>query len=227
MRKATFLFVWPLLALAAPRALQEGRERAVASRHGDGDEHVGVQDGPAPAHDGFEHGHADHDEHDDGLDHDHEHEHEHQHQHDHTTLVHSDDAAPSSHDHDHGHGNVHGHNGGHIHAGVKADAASAAAHGAAHNHGGHAAPKVVLDDADIHYWHSFPPSYLAADFRLDVDSAIFGEEFPDDWAADEAGGRKGLLLAHVASMLVAYFGILPIGEWGWRETARDTGVLTG
>ena len=83
---------------------------------------------------------------------------------------------------------------------------------AGHHHGSHTAPKVVLDDESIHQWHHYPPSYLAADFRLDNDSAIFGEEFDEAWDPAEAGGRKGLMVLHVVGMSLAYFAALPIGE---------------
>lgn len=79
-----------------------------------------------------------------------------------------------------------------------------------HSHGSHAAPKAVLDDESIHYWHHFPPSYLAADFKLDKDSAIFGEEFDDEWDPQRASGHKSLMLGHVLAMIGAYFGALPI-----------------
>ncbi|EIW68262.1 hypothetical protein TREMEDRAFT_69277 [Tremella mesenterica DSM 1558] len=80
-----------------------------------------------------------------------------------------------------------------------------------HEHGSHKAPKVVLDDVSIHHWHHFPPSYLAADFRLDSDSAIFGEEFDESWDTEQTERHGGLMLVHVASMVIAYFGALPIG----------------
>lgn len=89
--------------------------------------------------------------------------------------------------------------------------AQAHSHGG-HDHGSHAAPKDVLDDADIHNWHDFPPSYLAADFRLDNDSAIFGEVFDETWDAEDASGHVGLAMLHAGMELVAYFGILPIGK---------------
>jgi hypothetical protein len=120
-------------------------------------------------------------------------------------------------------------------SGAKASLHEAAAHAAQghhHSHGAHSAPIVALNDTDIHYWHSFPPSYLAADFRLDEDSAIFGEEFPPDWreSGDGAGGeggeeservvrvrgidtgKRGWMVLHVVGMCVAYFGALPICE---------------
>lgn len=112
------------------------------------------------------------------------------------------------------------------------EAAAHAAQGHHHSHSAHSAPTVALNDTDIHYWHSFPPSHLAADFRLDEDSAIFGEEFPSDWrvTGDGAGGeggeesesvvrvrgvdtgKRGWMVLHVVAMCVAYFGALPICE---------------
>lgn len=80
-----------------------------------------------------------------------------------------------------------------------------------HSHGSHAAAKVELNDAEIHYWHSFPPSYLAADFRLTNDSVIFGEELPAEWDPETASGHKGLMVLHVVFMCMAYFAVLPIG----------------
>lgn len=79
-----------------------------------------------------------------------------------------------------------------------------------HSHGSHAPAKTVLDDADIHFWHKYPPSYLAADFRLDNDSAIFGEEFDEAWDPNDASGHRGLAILHVLSFYTAYFGFLPI-----------------
>ncbi|RSH88825.1 hypothetical protein EHS25_003053 [Saitozyma podzolica] len=79
-----------------------------------------------------------------------------------------------------------------------------------HSHGSHEAAKVTLNDVDIHNWHDFPPSYLAADFRLTNDSAIFGEVFDEDWDPENAAGHKGLMTAHVGAMCLAYFGALPI-----------------
>ena len=81
-----------------------------------------------------------------------------------------------------------------------------------HSHGSHRAPKVSLDDTGIHHWHQFPPTYLAADFRLDNDTAIFGEEFDETWDPENASGHKGLMLIHVLGMTLAYFGALPIGK---------------
>lgn len=185
MRKATFLVVLPLLALAAPRIRTPAESGAfLDTRHGD-DEHdeamVYADHISAMDHDDMTSHHTEeHNSEDSIQDHDH---------------LHTSEAPSGS---------------------SKADAASAAAHGASHHHGSHTAPKTELNDADIHYWHSFPPSYLAADFRLDVDTAIFGEEFPEDWVPENAGGRRGLVSLHIASMLVAYFGILPVGEYVGR-----------
>lgn len=83
---------------------------------------------------------------------------------------------------------------------------------AAHGHGSHSAPKDTLDDVDIHFWHKFPPTYLAADFRLDNDSAIFGEDFDEAWDPETASGHKGLLLTHVGGFYTAYLGLLPVGK---------------
>ncbi|KAK4688440.1 hypothetical protein P7C73_g1670, partial [Tremellales sp. Uapishka_1] len=78
------------------------------------------------------------------------------------------------------------------------------------HHHSHAAPKTVLDDEAIHRIHHFPPSYLAADFRLSPDTAIFGEEFDDEWDPSAEGGARGWMIVHVAGMVGAYFGALPI-----------------
>jgi hypothetical protein len=86
-----------------------------------------------------------------------------------------------------------------------------------HSHGSHEAAKVTLNDVDIHTWHDFPPSYLAADFRLTNDSAIFGEVFDEDWDPENASGHKGLMAAHVVAMCLAYFGALPMGELSSQE----------
>jgi hypothetical protein len=81
-----------------------------------------------------------------------------------------------------------------------------------HSHGSHAAVKEILDDVGIHRWHDFPPTYLAADFRLTADSAIFGEVFDETWDPENASGHRGLMVIHVAAMILAYFTALPIGE---------------
>ncbi len=80
-----------------------------------------------------------------------------------------------------------------------------------HWHDFHAAPKVKLDDESIHLIHHFPPSYLAVDFRLDNDSAIFGEEFDESWDPDAAQGHARLMAVHALGMVLGYFGALPIG----------------
>lgn len=80
-----------------------------------------------------------------------------------------------------------------------------------HGHHSHAPVKEFLNDTDIHLWHKFPPTYLDADFRLTQDSVIFGEELPADWPG-ETPSHPGLMVLHVAAMVVAYFGALPIGE---------------
>ncbi|WVQ80188.1 hypothetical protein IAT38_002293 [Cryptococcus sp. DSM 104549] len=79
-----------------------------------------------------------------------------------------------------------------------------------HAHGSHAAPLDVLNDTDIHRWHKFPPTYLDADFRLDADSAIFGEEFDASWDLSKIESHKGMAGVHAALMMLAYFGVLPI-----------------
>lgn len=80
-----------------------------------------------------------------------------------------------------------------------------------HSHS-HSAALEILNDTDIHRWHQFPPTYLDADFRLDADSAIFGEEFDDSWNLEEVESHKGLALVHAFLMGLAYFGVLPVGE---------------
>ena len=86
-----------------------------------------------------------------------------------------------------------------------------------HSHGSHVAAKVTLDDQSVHQWHHFPPTYLAADFRLDNDSAIFGEEFDETWDPDDASGHKILMIAHIVGMTAAYFGALPISTSSRRK----------
>ena len=81
-----------------------------------------------------------------------------------------------------------------------------------HSHGSHAAPLTTLDDAGIHFWHKFPPTYLAADFRLDNDSAIFGEEFDETWDPENESGHKGLVFLHAVGFYSAYFGLLPLSK---------------
>ncbi|WVQ95039.1 hypothetical protein IAU59_002131 [Kwoniella sp. CBS 9459] len=79
-----------------------------------------------------------------------------------------------------------------------------------HDHGSHTAAKTELDDENIHYWHHFPPTYLAADFKLDNDSAIFGEEFGESWDPEQIESHKGLMAVHVLTYYGAYFGLLPL-----------------
>lgn len=99
----------------------------------------------------------------------------------------------------HGHGNGHGHG---------------------HGHGSHHQPQVQLNETDVHHWHHFPPSYLAADFRLSKDQVIFGEELDESWTPEDEGGHRMLAFGHAGTFILAYFGILPIGEslllrWWW------------
>lgn len=84
-------------------------------------------------------------------------------------------------------------------------------HGHGHGHGSHAPAMTELNDTDIHRWHHYPVSYLAADFRLTQDQAIFGDEFDEDYDPDTASGHRGLAIAHVFGFYTAYFGALPIG----------------
>ncbi|KAK8854705.1 hypothetical protein IAR55_003444 [Kwoniella newhampshirensis] len=79
-----------------------------------------------------------------------------------------------------------------------------------HSHGTHTTAMVKLNDTDIHRWHHYPPSYLSADFRLNNDTAIFGEEFDATWNVEEVESHKGLMLVHAVSMISAYFAVLPI-----------------
>ena len=81
-----------------------------------------------------------------------------------------------------------------------------------HSHGSHAAPLIELNDTDIHRWHSYPVSYLAADFRLREDQAIFGDEFEADYDAENASGHLGWAVLHVVGFYTAYFGLLPLCE---------------
>ena len=90
-----------------------------------------------------------------------------------------------------------------------------------HSHGSHSAPLEVLDDAGIHFWHHFPPTYLAADFRLDNDSAIFGEEFDETWDPKKASGHRTLAFTHAFVFYAAYFGFLPVGKFNEREPRQD------
>ncbi|WWC90617.1 uncharacterized protein L201_005553 [Kwoniella dendrophila CBS 6074] len=100
---------------------------------------------------------------------------------------------PTSHSHEHGHS-------------VEERPPS----GHDHDHGSHTEAKIELDDIGIHKWHYFPPTYLDADFKLDNDSAIFGEEFDDDWNPDEFVSHKALMALHSLLYYGAYFGLLPI-----------------
>lgn len=79
-----------------------------------------------------------------------------------------------------------------------------------HSHGAHNAALEMLNDTEIHRWHHFPPTYLDADFRLDADSAIFGEEFDESWDLEDVESHKGLAFVHAFLMGLAYFGVLPI-----------------
>ncbi|OCF57532.1 cytoplasmic protein [Kwoniella mangroviensis CBS 10435] len=79
-----------------------------------------------------------------------------------------------------------------------------------HDHGSHTAPKEKLDDESVHRWHHFPPTYLDADFRLDNDTAIFGEEFDETWDPQEVSSHRGLMAIHALLYYGAYFGLLPI-----------------
>ena len=202
MRKGIFLLVLPLVSVAAPNR-SPGVIRALTGR----------QDGVSPGY---------HPSESDAEPHEH-------------SDIHS---APASSDatHEH-HGDDddetavvgHHHHQSEPRPGVhttwqKASAAEAAHYAATHHHahGSHAPPRVVLNDTLVHHFHTFPPSYLAADFRLDEDSAIFGEEFGEGWTvtAEDAqdgtvagrdSGRMGLMVVHVVAMSLAYFGALPIG----------------
>ncbi|WWD19150.1 hypothetical protein CI109_103608 [Kwoniella shandongensis] len=79
-----------------------------------------------------------------------------------------------------------------------------------HSHGVHTPAVEKLNDTAIHLIHHYPPSYLAADFRLDNDTAIFGEEFDATWNLEEVESHKGLMFVHAGSMVLAYFAALPI-----------------
>lgn len=80
-------------------------------------------------------------------------------------------------------------------------------------HGGHHQAQLELNETDVHYWHHFPPSYLAADFRLSKDQVIFGEELDETWVPEDEGGHRTLAFAHAGSFVLAYFGFLPIGKY--------------
>jgi len=94
-------------------------------------------------------------------------------------------------------------------------------HGHGHGHGEHHKPQTDLNETDVHYWHHFPASYLAADFRLAKDQVIFGEELDDTWSPEDAGGHRTLVIVHAGLFLVAYFGLLPIGESNQMEWVRS------
>ncbi|WVW85528.1 hypothetical protein I302_107566 [Kwoniella bestiolae CBS 10118] len=79
----------------------------------------------------------------------------------------------------------------------------------AHDHGSHTPPKEKLDDEAVHALHHFPPTYLDADFRLDNDTAIFGEEFDESWDPQEVPSHQGLMALHGVLYYGAYFGLLP------------------
>ena len=89
-------------------------------------------------------------------------------------------------------------------------------HAHSHGHGSHHQPQVELNETDVHYWHHFPPSYLAADFRLSKDRVIFGEELDETWTPETEGGHMTLALGHAASLVLAYFGFLPVGKSHFR-----------
>lgn len=93
---------------------------------------------------------------------------------------------------------AHGHAGGHAPGG--------------HTHNPHAPVKEYLDDAALHMYHDFPPTYMDADFRLEKDMVIFGEVFPDDWDPETVASHPMLMVAHVGCMMLAYFVLLPVGE---------------
>ncbi|TXT15743.1 hypothetical protein VHUM_00246 [Vanrija humicola] len=94
-------------------------------------------------------------------------------------------------------------------AAATASALPAAAHAPGHHH--HKGPvKTTLDDAEIHRWHTFPPTYLDADFRLTKDQAIFGEDLGEGWDPATVPSHPRLMAAHVVAMVLAYFGALPI-----------------
>jgi hypothetical protein len=81
-----------------------------------------------------------------------------------------------------------------------------------HHHGSHMPAILKLNDTKIHLKHHFPPSYLAADFKLCQDTAIFGEEFDQTWNKEEIASHKGLMVLHVLGYYGAYFGIMPLGK---------------
>ncbi|WVO14412.1 hypothetical protein L204_102045 [Cryptococcus depauperatus] len=78
-----------------------------------------------------------------------------------------------------------------------------------HAHGSHMAAMEMLNDTEIHRLHHFPPTFLDADFRIDRESAIFGEDLAD-WDLEQIESHRGLILTHAVLMGLAYFGLLPI-----------------
>lgn len=102
--------------------------------------------------------------------------------------------------------------------------AQAHAQSPGHHHNSHAPVKEFLDDVALHEWHDFPPTYLDADFRLKNDSLIFGEVFPDDWDPETVTSHPGLMGLHVGCMMVAYFVLLPIGEFPSRRRPKTQGA---
>lgn len=84
------------------------------------------------------------------------------------------------------------------------------AHEQEHDHGSHAEAPTELNDTYIHSIHYFPPTYLDADFKLNKDSAIFGEDFDESWDEQDVQGHKTLMGLYVLGMGSAYFVILPI-----------------
>lgn len=100
----------------------------------------------------------------------------------------------------------------------------APAHEPDHHH--HKGPvKTTLDDADIHHWHKFPPTYLDADFRLTKDQAIFGEDLDDGWDPETVPSHPRLMVAHVVAMMLAYFGALPVCESALSSLPSSWGAL--
>jgi len=118
-----------------------------------------------------------------------------------TIPAHGNQSISEAHEHGHDHGHGHG-----------------------HGHGGHHTPQTDLNETDVHYWHHFPASYLAADFRLAKDQVIFGEELDDTWSPEGAGGHRTLVVVHAGLFLVAYFGLLPIGKSNQMEWVRASGL---
>ena len=79
------------------------------------------------------------------------------------------------------------------------------------SHGSHAAAKLKLNDDEIHWGHDFPPTYLAADLWLTNETAIFGDVFDVTWDPPNERGHGGLMVVHIASLVIAYMGALPVG----------------